>query len=375
MCTKPHFQEGESMRTSVRRFRSLRPRQRGFVLVVSALAAVVLIGCLGMAVDLGRMYLIKSEAQNFVDSTALRAAATLDGTTNGILRAASFAPQTSERFDLASRSFTNVRTEFAQTVAGPWYESSSAPSRSRFVRVSTRLQVPMYFMTLVTGSRNGTVFAAGTGAQVEKRTFTEGVFPFSPFAHSKIGPHFGLVPGQFYTLRWPAKPKLGGNICAGDNVQSVIDTAQAAGAEERGFIEASSSDIIRRTIINDYQSVTRTIGDLVDLTGGTKQTQLDALTTRINQDTDNLSQTYSQYQSSGYGNGRRLVAVPINDGGTPLGVNHRIVNIALFFLSPTGKYGNGGAQPWCAQYVGAYVEGSSTKGVEDAGAWVVRLVK
>lgn len=364
------------MRTSVPGSGSLRRlRQRGFVLVVSAIAAVALIGCLGMAVDLGRLYLIKSEAQNFVDSTALRAAAALDGTASGVLRAASYAAQTSERFDFASKPFTNVRTQFAINVAGPWYESSSAPNRSRFVRVSTTLQVPMYFMTVVTARRNGTVFASGTGAQVEKRTFTEGIFPFSPFAHSTTGPHFGLVPGQVYTLRWPAKPKLGGNICAGDNVQSVISTAEAAGAEERGFIESSSSDLIRQTIINDYQSVTRSIGDLVDLTGGTKQTQLDALVTRINQDTDNLSLTYAQYTAGGYGNGRRLVAVPINDGGTPVGVNHRIVNIALFFLSPTGKYGNGGGQPWCAEYVGAYVEGSTTKGVEDTGAWVVRLVK
>lgn len=364
------------MRTSVRRFGSFRRlKQRGFVLVVSALAAVALVGCLGMAVDLGRLYLIKSEAQNFVDSTALRAAATLDGTSSGILRAASFASQTSQRFDFASRQFTNVSTEFAQAVSGPWYQSSSAPSKSRFVRISTTLQVPMYFMTLVTGRTNGTVFASGTGAQVEKRTFSEGVFPFSPFAHSGAGPHYGLVPGQVYTLRWPAKPKLGGNVCAGDNVESVIATAEAAGAEERGFIEATSADVIRQTIINDYQSVTRTIGDIVDLTGGTKQAMLDALVTRINQDTDNLSQTYSQYAAGGYGNGRRLVAVPINDGGTPVGVNHRIVSIALFFLRPTGNYGNGANQPWCAEYVGAYVEGSNTKGVEDTGAWIVRLVK
>lgn len=357
-----------------------RTKQRGFVLVISAIASVILLGCLGMAVDLGRLYLVKSESQNFVDSVALQAAVQLDGTLAGIQRAAYAASQSNQRYDMASKPFTGTTTRFATTLAGPWYEFTAAPLKSRFVRVMANVSVPMYFMTLVTAKRNGTVAASGTAAQVEKTTFKEGIFPFSPFAHSKVGPHFGLTPGQDYTLRWAANPKLAGaatNICPGDRIQSVVDLANAAGGSERGFIEENSASAIRNTIINDFQTVTRTVGDLVDLTGGAKQTMLDALRERINQDSDNYSTSYAQYAGggAGAGNGRRLVGVPINDGGTPPGVNHRIVSIGLFFLKKTGEYGSGGGQPWCAQYVGSYVEGSNNKGVEDSGAWVVRLVR
>lgn len=353
-----------------------RPKQRGFVLILFAISCAVLIGFLGMAIDLGRLYLVKSESQNFVDSTALAAAARLDGTQAGIISAANIVAQNMQKYDLASKPFTNVATRFATSVTGPWYEANVAPARSRFVRVRSSANVPMYFMPLVAAKQNGIVAASGTAAQVEKKTFTEGIFPFSPFAHSPVGPHYGLTPGQSYTLGWVSKPKLNSNnVCPGDNLQSIIDLSNAAGSEEHGFIEENSASLIRQTIINDYQTVTRTVGDLVDLTGGWKSTMSDALQARVNQDSDPYSANYATYMANHSGNGRRLIGVPINDGGTPPGQNHRIVSIGLFFLYPAAAYSGNPQKPWCAEYVGAYVEGANNKGVEESGAWVVRLVR
>jgi len=39
-------------------------RKRGFVLVTMAIAAIALIGMLGLAVDVGRMFIAKNETQN-----------------------------------------------------------------------------------------------------------------------------------------------------------------------------------------------------------------------------------------------------------------------------------------------------------------------
>jgi hypothetical protein len=365
--------------------RITRTRQRGFVLIASAIAAVIVIGALGMAVDLGRMFVVKTETQNFVDSMALEAAAELDGTSAGILRAANVTTQSTQKYDLGQHPFQEVTTRFALAPEGPWVEANSASLRSRFVRVTATTRPRLYFMPIVVSQERATVVATAAGAQVEKTSFREGLFPFSPFAHDPVDSaddgHFGLTPGGLYTLRWPANPKLpnaggqGSNMCPDDRTQYIHDLATATGSEERGFIEQTSASVIRQTIVNDYQSVYRTIGDIVDMTGGAKQTMLDALQTRINQDTDPTSPTYAQYFSGGRGNGRRLVGVPINDGGTPPGTDLRMVNIGLFFLRPTGEYGSGGNQAWCAEYVGAWVQGVNHKGVEDSGAWVVRLVK
>lgn len=358
------------------------PRQRGFVLIASAIAAVLVIGAVGMAIDLGRMFVVKTESQNFVDSASIDAASELDGTTAGLARAVAAPLESCQRFDLGQYAFQEIATRFALAPEGPWVEVGSASTRSRFVRVTAITRPRLYFLPLLVSQDRATVAASAAAAQVEKTSFREGLFPFSPFAHDVSDPvHFGLTPGGNYTLRWPSNPRLpnsggnGSNMCPDDRSQRILDLAQALGGEERGFIEESSASNIRETVINDYQSVYRQVGDIIDMTGGAKQTILDALQTRIGQDSDRTSTTYAQYRDGGRGNGRRIVGVPINDGGTPAGVNLRMVGIGAFFLRPTGQYGSGGNQAWCAEYIGAWVQGVNHNGVEQSGAWVVRLVQ
>ena len=353
--------------------------ERGFVLVLTAVSALALVGILGLTVDLGRMYITKSEAQAFADSAAIAAALELDGTTAGIADANLAVAANLNRWNFSTQAFTGTTTEFATALAGPWVTAPNPATNYRFARVTATADVRLFFLPAVITTNHTNVKARAVGAQVPKTSFREALFPFSPYAHSPTGPEFGLVAGQDYTLRWPSNPKLGNgsNVCPGDQTSGTVAIAQAAGGSERGFIEDTSAALIRSTIVDDYQSVFRVVGDLVAMTGGAKQTQLNSLQDRISQDSDSSSLTYAQYVSSAHGNSRRIVAVPINDGGTPAGTNNRIVGIGAFFLKPTGQYGNGGNQAWCAEYIGAWVQGSRKKGVGDGanGAYVVRLAE
>lgn len=354
-------------------------RRKGFVLITTALCAVMLMGAVGLALDLGRMYVVKSEAQTYADAAALNGALYLDGTSAGLDEAQAKALATSGKYHFNSRNFTQPQVRFGASEAGPWQSRASAPLNSRFVQVTATAPVTLYFMRAVTPKTASTVAARAVAGQVEKTVFQEGLFPFSPFAKNTTGPTFGLVQGTEYTLRWPANvdidKKNKNNLCGGDKDNPTIDKAQAMGGDERGYIEQSSASVIRETIVNDYMSVELEIGDPVTFTGGAKQSQLSSLYERINQDTDTLSQTYAQYVSRDTGNGRRIIACPINDGGTPVGVNQRVVGYGAFFLKRTANYGNGGNQAWCAEYIGAWVEGSRRKGVQQGGTYVVRLVE
>src|SRR4051795_13634109 len=49
-------------------------RNRGYILVATALSIPFLLGVSGLAIDIGRMYITKTEAQAFVDSASLVAA-------------------------------------------------------------------------------------------------------------------------------------------------------------------------------------------------------------------------------------------------------------------------------------------------------------
>ena len=71
--------------------RSSLQNKRGVVVILAAVSAFALVGILGLAFDLGRMQVAKSELQNYTDAAAIGAALKLDGTSDGITRAATSA--------------------------------------------------------------------------------------------------------------------------------------------------------------------------------------------------------------------------------------------------------------------------------------------
>lgn len=64
-----------------------KSRQHGAVAIIVALCLTLLIGMIGLVVDLGHMFVIKTELQNAADSCALAAARELDGNTDSLERA------------------------------------------------------------------------------------------------------------------------------------------------------------------------------------------------------------------------------------------------------------------------------------------------
>lgn len=354
-----------------RSHRRVGKNERGFVLLAAGVCCIVAVATLGLAVDLGRVLITKNETQTFVDSAALDAVMELDGTILGLDRARAAAAGNLNRAQLGSAALSGIVTEFATSAAGPWFANPLVATDMRFLRVRAQSPVTSYFMPVVGGSNSTPVAAQAVAGQVEKTTWREGSFPFSPLAHDNAAPHFGLVPGQVYTLRWAANPRLGVNTCAGDDAPAYIAQAEAGGGAERGYIEDTSASIIRQAIEGNYQTAPLEVGDTVTMTGGAKQTQRDSIRNRVNQDTDAVSPNYATYAATGTGNGRRLVIVPINTWHP----NYRILGFRAFFLLPAVAYPNGGNNPFCAEYIGSYSFGSKHKGVADAGAFVPRLIE
>jgi hypothetical protein len=345
--------------------------ERGFALITVGVCLVATIGMLGLATDIGRMYIVRNEMQAYVDAASLAAALELDGAATGIARAQSSIPASSNRWLLGTSPFTGTQLDFAPDSTGPWVATPSPASGYRYARVRAAATVPLYFIGAVVSARTTVINGTAVAGQVSKINFSEGMFPFSPFAHNNGQADFGFTTGQHYTLRWASNPKLNANVCPGDDAPQWIAAANANGGSERGYYEFNSSDIIRMAIEQDYLTAPLTIGTSVNMTGGAKQTQRTSLIVRINQDTDPNSASYAQYAAAGTGNGRRLVAVPVNSGSP----YHNVLGYALFFLLLPSEYNKSGNQPFCAEYVGPYVQGSRHSGAGGPGTYVVRLVQ
>ena len=351
----------------------LKNHQRGFTLLAAGVCSIVMVGTLGLAVDLGRTFIVKNEAQAYVDSAALDAVTELDGTDAGLQRARAAVTANVNRVLLGTNLFSGTVTEFSTGQNGPWEANPGTATDYRFLRVTANVNYNSYFIQIVGGANSNTVRAAATAGQVEKTNWKEGSFPFSPLAHDPADPdNFGLVEGQRYTLRWASNPKVNANTCAGDNENQWINQAEAGGGSERGYIEETSSAIIREAIESDYMTRQLSVGDTVNMTGGAKQTQRDSIQNRIAQDSNSTAATFAQYRAAGNGNGRRLILVPINTYAP----DYRVLGFRAFFLLTSNDYPAGGNQPFCAEYVGSYNLGSKRNGASTlAGAFVPRLLQ
>jgi uncharacterized membrane protein len=92
-------------------------REDGFVLIVTCIVLAILLGLAGLGIDIGRMYVIRSELQAFADAAALNAALKLDGTQQGVARARLAASQFATgphamKWDLGSQPITGIATSF-----------------------------------------------------------------------------------------------------------------------------------------------------------------------------------------------------------------------------------------------------------------------
>jgi len=128
-----------------------RPRN-GFVLIATSIALVILLALAGLAVDIGRMYVVKSELQAFADAAALSAAASLP---SGVANARQAPLELTKgpnamKWDLGNQAITEFTVEFALGGTAPdpktWEKQPKDEGDYHFVRVIATVPAPLIFL-------------------------------------------------------------------------------------------------------------------------------------------------------------------------------------------------------------------------------------
>ncbi len=340
--------------------------RRGYVLVAFSLSLFFLLGVVGLGVDIGRMYVAKSEAQSFVDAAALNAAVQLALAPGSFTTATNAAANTPKKWGFATDSFNNVVTLFGTGPSDTFIPSppgsGHTASEYTFAQVTARVNLPLYFLPVVVGSTKSSIAAVAVAGQAAVTGLPGGEFPFSPVSRSSRpdcpDDPFGYCVGSQYTLRWPPPGHGGGTVCTSDQWTDRHNWGQ----QWRGYCCVSGNNVpsLERAIMLGQGTVPLDIGDQVPDPPGQKAA-ID-IDTYIGYDTDTLSSTYSAYT----GNCKRIVTVPINDPFT-----QKVVGFAAFFLPPAeGKF------EVCGEYIGSMVLG--TPGLSPAagsGVWRLRLYR
>ena len=374
----------------------MRPKsRRGFVLVTMALSTVAVLGVVGLAVDVGRLFVARNELQVYCDSAAIAAAAALDGTSAGIALASSAAIASPNKWNFGTTAVLNPLVTFSQAQAGPWLAAPNPAAGYTYAHVAAAVTVPLYFLPLVVGQRTSGVTAAATAGQISITSLPRGLAPYTAVSTNTTGPAFGFVIGDSYTIHWPTynANRAGCDInhptrcfnsppCDGDPPASLSAVVANWGPKYHGYWGSDSNHDIAAAVMDTIQLAPLTVGDNLDplLTPGNKQSEAGYLDQRASQDTDTSHNNVSQYLASASRNGRRLLPVAIVN---PIDPDHTIVIgygqlLLLSNGSPSDYYkknGNGNS-PYCAIYVGPFNIGSLGPGAGGTtGASSVRLVE
>jgi Flp pilus assembly protein TadG len=369
--------------------------------MMMGLTAVALFGIMGLALDVGRMYIAKSEAQTYADAGAIEAALRMNGTSAGIMTSAQLVAFNANRYALGNTAFTtsNVVLDYATAQTGPF---GAGGTTSKFARVTATPSVNLYFLPILVRQTTTAVPAVAIANQVP--ITGTGLFPLAPIAASPTAVNYGYTAGGFYSLEWGSNPSHGN--CANDTAAMIAvasnNNPNANWNSLHGYYDGipghysngptaptlinSTSDVVAQ-ILGDYEHTSLVPGDNAPLNGGESRTAVNTnMTSRIQQDTDQTSATYAAYT----GNGRRVITVPIicpgvcsftsnghtytsNDPNSNL-----VMGYAPFFLLPASTLPSNGTQSFCAEYIGTEVKGSpndQTLNPNGPGVYQVRLVQ
>ena len=91
----------------------MKSKRRGFVLIAMSITMLLLLAVMGLAFDVGRIYIARNEAQVFTDAAAMSAASKLDGTKEGLARARDAVAHLPMRWNLGTQEFRGVVVEFS----------------------------------------------------------------------------------------------------------------------------------------------------------------------------------------------------------------------------------------------------------------------
>ena len=129
------------LRSSCRLQRARRDKQGGAVAIVVAIALIAMVGIVGLALDLGKLYVARAELQNAADACALAAVHSLNGATTRQLEIAEAAGLTTAlrhkvQFQNNAVSLRqNASIEFAERAEGPWLLKNGLQSRDEILRM------------------------------------------------------------------------------------------------------------------------------------------------------------------------------------------------------------------------------------------------
>lgn len=210
------------------RSQALRRRQGGAVAIMVGLAIFVLIGMIGLVLDLGHLYIAKTELQNAADACALGAARELSdlsatalaratnagivaggGCPPGLVPCPAAAFRNRIDFQASPVDVQPADITFSNALGGPYSRPDPLPADTRYVRCAPQEANPLSFVTWFMGAlgiTSGSVSAEAVARLAPAQAACAipiGLCTQQTVKNSPL-PNWGFVDGSWYDGRFGA---------------------------------------------------------------------------------------------------------------------------------------------------------------------------
>lgn len=184
--------------------KSRKQKARGVILPMVGLTLAILLGMAGLVIDLGGLFVAKTELQSAVDSCALAAAEELDGASDALARATSAGITAGNanrvRYQKASASIAASEIAFSDTLTGAFSTGFSPAANARYAKCShTTSGIVAYLIQLIGGASSNAVAAVA----VATRSHAQSSCPIPVGLRPKGGgaaPDYGFQVGEWVTV-------------------------------------------------------------------------------------------------------------------------------------------------------------------------------
>ncbi|HYS64619.1 MAG TPA: pilus assembly protein TadG-related protein [Paraburkholderia sp.] len=235
------------------RYGAARRGERGAVSIIVAVSLVALIGFVGLALDLGKLYVAKSELQNSADACALAAARDLTGATvNLSVPEAAGITAGHLNYALFQSGAVQMTTDssvlFSDSLSNPFLPKSSvaSPASIKYAKCTTsKTNIAHWFIQ---------VLGAFTGATIANATVSATAVATVGAAQTTCAiPVFICKPGTETT-----PPTAGASYTIGKWLASKSGSSPASGAGNFGWAAldgSSSASEIKNELTGNYCSL------------------------------------------------------------------------------------------------------------------------
>jgi Flp pilus assembly protein TadG len=235
---------------SMSKIRIVPPRssERGSTMIMTAILMLGLLMCVGLCIDISRLYMTHTELKNAADAAALAAARELNSGTSGIDNAVTRANAIVNNYGLNPTAVTILAVEFAVNLNGTYVNAATArnaPTNIRFVRVTTAaVSTTMLFSSAALGGSLSNTGQSVAGMSVGLNTICD-FFPVA-VALTDINP----APNTTMTLTFTQGTNNSATLVDKNYIVLEVPDINGNGSPETAVLSAGLTSICQKLNVN-----------------------------------------------------------------------------------------------------------------------------